>query len=630
MNRGAFRRFCLSKGYSQKSVGAFLKALDFSWEIFEHQLRLSGESFFDHNLRIGKILVESKLSNETILAGILRGVEKEVTPSKVRELFGAAVADIVFSQNQLREIKSKNKSNSPEVLRKVLLVSLDDPRVIFVKLAAKLDNLRTLSVFPRKKQEFLAREVLEIYAPLGTRLGLEKIRRSLEEEAFKVLNPKKYSEIQDFLKSSSEDREKFVSDFLKKVKKLLKGKVSLVGIKGRDKHIYSIYKKMRDRGVRLNDQKDHFAVRIILKSEEDCYSVLGILHETFDSVDGTLKDYIKNSKPNGYKSIHTVLIFDEKKIEVQIRTKEMDDFAEEGAASHWAYKGLDSEEAFEKRTAWLRNVLNLEDLKKDKKLVESLKSDLFGNKFYAYTPQGKAILLPKGATVLDFAYLIHQEVGNTAIAGRINGKFSPLRAKIGDNDVVEVLTNKKQRPRKDWLKFVGSVKSRGFIRKWLKKNEGLIVRARYDFEKIDKSKEESFVESHDLKGINFSMAKCCAPLPGDSVVAVLKSSKNALVHREDCLKIQNVGSNVFPVVWKDSFNRSMNILARVNYRSGILADLLNTISRRGFTVTKTGAKLFKDGFAECSFEIVPRDPLEVEDLLNRLKKVSGVRKIYFD
>ena len=414
-----FLQICKENKYSKKDIDLFEKAIDFTKNHLKEKKRLSGELIIKHNLEIGSILAESKLFTEVVAAGILYGVEKEILPTELKKNFSEEICNLVYGQTQLKGIKSKNKSLEANTLRKILLVTIKDVRIIFVKLADKLDNLKTIQMLPANEQKRIVKEVLEVYAPLANRFGLEYIRRQLEEEAFKKMNPRRYKEIVKFLKDSEKNRRAFIEDFVKKINELLKGKANILKIKGRDKNIYSIYKKLHR--TSLHKQRDHFAIRIIANSIKDCYTALGILHENYENVEGKLSDYIASPKTNGYQSLHTVLKTSEGKyVEVQIRTQEMDEIAEEGVASHWSYKKMKSDVGFEKKTAWLRSILDLQASEKDKDFLKTIKLNVFGDKIYCYTPQGKAINLPKGSSILDFACQIKQVIGNHAVRGRIN------------------------------------------------------------------------------------------------------------------------------------------------------------------------------------------------------------------
>jgi len=620
-----------SEMYSKKEIELFEKAIDFAKKEFNSEKRISGEEQFLNNIQIGIILMKSKLTSEIVCAGLLYGLDERIIPKILQENFGKDISDLVFGQNQLRVLREKNRNAEAEVVRKILLTSLYDPRVIFVKLASKLTSLLTLDALPESEQRRITKEVFEIYAPLANRFGLEFIKRNLEDEAFKITNPRKFGEIVEFLKASKEERGAFIKSFISEIETLLKNKVKILKIKGREKHIYSIFKKITDRGVPLNKHKDHFAIRIIAENVEDCYKILGIMHENYSPVENTLKDYITSPKLNGYKSIHTVIKTKEEKIvEVQIRTLEMDEFAEEGFAAHWAYKGIKSDVEFERRTAWLRSVLDLQNQADSKEFLKDVKINIFSDEIYCYTPKGKAIELPTGACVLDFAYHIHQEIGDKAIGGRINGIFAPLNKKVNSGDVIEIVTNKNQRPNRDWLKFVVSSKAINKIKNSINRFGNVPAPKRVQLLQQTKENFESIVSSPGFESMTFHLAKCCNPLPPEKIVALMRLAKTFSVHSENCEKVKNLEDKTIPVFWKETFNKSLLIKIIASERSGILADVLNTISRGGFIIKEAKAKILDDGFTECSFEIIPKALDQIIWLIGRVRKVRGVKKIYLE
>ncbi len=628
-----FLKLCKENNYSQKEISSFKKALSFSRTHLKEEKLLSGEPVINHNISLGCILVKSKLFPEVVIAGILYGLEKKVLPEEITEKFNREISDLVLGQTQLKIIKSKNKTIEAETLKKVLLTSLRDVRIIFIKLADKLDNLLNIKNFPLDERNRIAQEVLEIYAPIANRFDLRYLKKQLEEEAFKIINPRKYKEISNFLKESKEERELFVKNFIRQIKDLLKGKVHACEINGREKSVYSIYQKIISRKVSLHKQKDHFAARVIVSSEEDCYNVLGILHQHYDSVPGTLRDYISQPKPSGYQSLHTLLQTPNKKeIEVQIRTQKMDDIAEEGVASHWSYKKSatsKSDMQFEKKTAWLRSVLDLQNLSRDKEFLKTMELNFFGDTFYCYTPKGRAIELPKKSTLLDFAYYIHQEIGNHAIGGRVNNVFSSLKKELNSGDVIEIVVNKHQRPRRDWLKFVVSSRAKTGICKGIKKHGDLPASKSLSIKPKEKKKFEDIVFSKKFPASNFILAKCCSPLPKEELAGVIKSQRKILVHAKNCKKIKNIQDKAIPVFWKESFNMLIKIIVQASDRSGVLADILNTISREGFIIKEANAKLLSHEVAECFFVVVPQKLDNIVRLIKKIKHVRGVTKISF-
>src|SRR3989344_2634431 len=587
MDVPAFLAILPANGYSSEDSTLLQKAITLAAPHLALQKRLSGESIFQHNLRVAEILCDLHADAETLAASLLHGLAPEEYLSVEREL-GVSVIALLKGLDGLKELKFKNNKLSAEALRKIILTTVSDVRIITIKLANKIDNLSTLGVFPENEQRRIASEVLDIYAPLAYRLGLEKLRVRLEDAAFKMINPRKYKEIQDFLEDSREQREQLIEESITLINSIAEQKIPIVKIKGRSKHIYSIYRKMTGRGVKLNEQYDLLGIRVIVPTEKDCYTLLGLLHEKLEPVEERLKDYIANPKPNLYRSIHTaVLLPNGRNLEIQIRTPEMDEFAEEGLAAHWRYKGLKSDQIFEKKMAWLKSILELQKTTENKEFLETIKVDLFGDTIYCYTPKGDIKELPRGAVLLDFAYTIHEEVGNHAVGGRVNGIFVPLKHPLASGDVIDILTNKNQRPRRSWIKIVTSPKSRQKIRKELKTTEHL---SPFHFRQIKPATAEE-------QGILVHAAK------------------------EE--------GRWLPVQWKETFNRRIRFVIQAQERSGLLADMLHTIASAGFEVKEAKAKLLDENLVECSFVIIPRSLEQIQELIGRLRKVRGWKKIYF-
>lgn len=621
--------FSLASSYSKKDQLLFSKAIAFSRESFNDKKLLTGILYSDYAILIASHLVENNLSSDLVVAGLLYGVEKVALPIDIQSSFGGDVSSLLFGLLQFKEIKKKNSAAKADFLRQIILVTLKDPRVIFLKLASKIESLRSLDVFDIVKQKEIAQEVLDMYGPLAYRLGLEKMRVILEEEAFKIINPRKFREIESFLKESRIERERTIKKILSLVSKTIGDKVQIVSMKGRPKHLVSIYKKFHK--SKLSSQKDHQAIRIIVSSVDDCYNILGLLHESFNSLDGALKDYIVSPKGNGYQSLHTVLILDFcPMVEVQIRTKEMDEIAEEGLAAHWSYKKMNSNPLFERRTDWLKSLLELQKDSKTKEFLDTVNVDLFGDRFYCYTPKGKVIDLPDGACVLDFAYNIHREVGDRAVGARINGVFSPLKTILKSGDVVEIVTNKHQHPRRDWLKYVVSARAKQKIRRSLKHYDSVPPP---HYKKLVASVSDSFdtlVYSDQFPTMPCNLAKCCSPLPGSAISGLITKRKLISVHSSSCRVLLKEKDRLLIVFWKDSFNRPLMFSVEAKNRSGLLADILHTISRGGFVVKEAKAKLMDPLVAKCSFVIAPRELDDVVTLVSRVKNIRGVLRMDFN
>ena len=502
---------------------------------------------------------------------------------------------------------------------------------MLVKLANKLDNLRSVNLLPRLEQVRIAQEVLDIYAPLAYRLGVDKIKGELEDLAFKTLNSRKYEEISKYLQESQERSEKDVEEAINLIEGVVGDKVKIEGIFGRNKHAYSIYRKIQNKGLRLNQLFDLLGMRIIVPKEKDCYTLLGLLHEKFEPIEGRLKDYIANPKPNLYRSIHTgIKLPNGKTVEVQIRTPEMDEVAEEGIAAHWRYKGITSEKLFEKKIAWLKNVLDMKRDEDGPELLEAAKVDVFGDSIFCYTPKGDVKEMPSGSTVLDFAYLIHEEIGNKTVAGRVNGKFVPLKHEVKQGDVIEIITNKNQRPRRGWIKIVRSGKARQKIRKSLREYETLPSFYFRLFKPLIKEDQGLLVESKEFLKATCILAKCCYPVPGEEIVGILTKRRIISVHKSDCRHALKEEKRWLPVSWKEAFNQKIQFFVKAQERSGLLADLLHTIANAGFEVKEAKAKLIDLDHALCSFLVVPKDLEHLKSLMTRVYKLKGVTKIYFD
>ncbi len=630
MAEKSFFDICKRQGYDPPLFPKFKSALFFAKKYLSNKKRLFGDTFFDHNVRVASILAESKSSPEIVLAGILHGLLQYCPENEIKEEFGEDILQLIQGVEEIKKVKSKNIKLEADALRTVLLTTLRDVRVIFIKLANKLDNLRCVGVLPKDEQKKIAEEVLEVYAPLAYSLGFEKIKNSLEDLSLQILKPQKYQEIVNFLEDSREERELLVAESIALLKEIAAGKVFILKIKGRPKHIYSIYKKMVQRKVPLNEQYDLLGMRVVVPEIKDCYSLLGLLHEKFEPVAGRLKDYIANPKPNFYRSIHTCIkLPGGKEIEVQIRTPEMDEFAEEGLAAHWRYKQLKADQ-LQKKVSWLKEILELKKESGNKEFLEMAKVDVFGDKIYCYTPNGDVKELPQGATLLDFAYLIHEEVGNHAVGGSVNGKFVPLKHQLVLGDVVEIITNKSQRPRREWIKIVKSGKVRQKIRRILKEHELLPAFHFKKFKPLIKEEQGILVEAPEFPAAVCVLAKCCNALPGDSIVGIATKRRVISVHYCGCRAALKEEQRWIFVKWKELFNQKIKFYVLANERSGLLADLLNTVAAARFEVKEAKAKLIGAGNVECSFLVIPRDLEHLVSLVIKIKKVKGVKKIYFE
>ena len=453
------------------------KAYAIAREAHEGQQRASGEPYIDHPVAVANILINLRLDAASIAAALLHDVVEDtsVTNEQVEQLFGREIAHLVDGVTKLTALEAQTKEEAQAgTYRKMFIAMADDPRVVLVKLADRLHNMRTLSSISSARQQRIARETLEIYAPLAHRLGIWQIKWELEDRAFAVLNPDKYHEISRQLALRRDAREKIVQRVIGRLRHALDREGITAEITGRPKHIYSIYRKMERKGVSIDQIYDQLAVRVIVKEDSDCYRVLGIVHATWPPVPGEFDDYIAMPKESMYRSLHTtVLIPGGQPCEIQIRTAEMHEVAEHGIAAHWRYKdGFSrSDASFEAKLAWLRGLIEWRrDLTDAREFVESLKTDVLEEQVYVFTPKGKIIDLPVGSTPVDFAYRIHTQVGHSCVGAKVNNRMVPLDYQLQSGEIVQVMTSKNGRgPSRDWLNFVRTTAARTHIRRYFKR-----------------------------------------------------------------------------------------------------------------------------------------------------------------
>ncbi len=453
------------------------RAWAFCLQQHEGQKRASGEPYIIHPLEVGQVLAELKMDSTAIAAGLLHDAveDTDVTTAEIAKQFGEQVAHIVEGVTKLDKIKFANREDhQAENIRKMLLAMVTDVRVVIIKLADRLHNMRTLEHLKPEKQQKIARETLDIYAPLAHRLGMGKLRGELEDLAFRYTDPYAYEQLTtevDALRGAGEEfLQKIVTQMEEKLKEhQIKGRVE-----SRIKRLYSIQQKLQDQKIPVDQVYDLLAIRVICQTVGDCYALLGLLHSAWRPVPGRIKDFIAMPRPNLYQSLHTTLIAEGgHQFEVQIRTEEMHRVAEEGIAAHWKYKAGDSVTAKdEQRLAWVRQLMEWQrEMSDPNEFMSTLKIDLYPEEVYTFTPKGKVVVLPKDASPIDFAYTIHTEVGNTTIGAKVNGRIVPLRTKLRNGDIVEISTQTGHAPSRDWLSFTKSSRARNKIKHWLNEHE---------------------------------------------------------------------------------------------------------------------------------------------------------------
>jgi guanosine-3',5'-bis(diphosphate) 3'-pyrophosphohydrolase len=581
-------------------------AYEFGAEAHEGQKRLSGEPYIAHPVAVADILADLHMDAPTIVAAILHDVIEDTPTAKdeIAERFGADVAELVDGVSKLDHIQFRSRAEAQaESFRKMLLAMVRDIRVIMVKLADRTHNMRTLGAVPPAKRRTVARETLEIYAPIANRLGIHSVKSELEELGFKALYPGRYRIIEKALKKARGNQKQFVGKIADNLRGALE-KVQINGrVEGREKHLYSVYQKMRRKRIPLSSIVDVFGFRIVVDSIDTCYRVLGIVHGLYRPMPGRFKDYIAIPRINGYQSLHTTLFGPNgMPIEVQIRTDDMNRVAESGIAAHWQYKGGDDQaHSYRDRAAeWLQQIMELPHTGSSEEFMESVKVDLFPDKVYVFTPRGEIRRLPRNATAVDFAYSVHTDIGNHCVAAKVDRRLVPLRTPLRNGQTVEIITAKGATPNPAWVNFVVTAKARVAIRHYLKSlkhseavelGKRLLSQALTDLnlalkkipeERLQASAAELGLKSPDelyeriglgerlaplvarrllppdteastepvqpgtsalaiagTEGMVVSYARCCFPIPNDPIMAYLSSGRGVVVHREACGNLRN-------------------------------------------------------------------------------------------
>ena len=496
-----------------------MKAFTLADKAHEGQFRASGEPYIMHPLAVAEILAHLQIDHITLIAALLHDVveDTEYTKEDIEKLFGAEVAFLVDGVTKLNQFQYETKEDRQmENYRKMILAMAKDVRVVVIKLGDRLHNMRTLKHMRSDKQKRIAKETLEIFAPLAHRLGIFNVKWELEDLSFRYLEPDKYYDLVDQTKQKRQAREDIVNDTMEQLTKALGEAGIKADIKGRPKHFYSIYKKMKKDNRDLSQIYDLLAVRVIVDTVPDCYAVLGIAHSIWKPLPYRFKDYISMPKSNMYQSLHTTVIGTMgQPVEIQIRTWEMHRVSEYGVAAHWRYKegnkGADKE--FDQKVAWLRQVLEWQDTSNPKELVNALKLDVFSGEVFVFTPKGDVVKLPIGSVPLDFAYRVHTDVGHRCVGAKVNGKIVPLDYTLQNGDIVDIITSKTGKPSLDWLNIVGSSESKNKIRNWFKREN--------KEENIEKGLEAL---EREAKRLNYSWKELCCDNRIQQVVKQLKSN----------------------------------------------------------------------------------------------------------
>jgi GTP diphosphokinase / guanosine-3',5'-bis(diphosphate) 3'-diphosphatase len=638
-----------------EDISQLQSAYHFSEQAHEGQFRKSGEPYISHPLAVANILAQWHLDTQALTAALLHDVMEDtsVTKTEISRNFGRPVAELVDGVSKLDKIEFETHAEAQaENFRKMLLAMARDVRVILIKLADRLHNMRTLEAVESEQKRRIARETLDIYAPIANRLGLNSIYQELEDLALKHLYPDRYRVLAKAVKTAGGNRREVVGKVLDGIKKKLRSAGVEALAQGREKHLYSIYRKMREKHLTFAQVQDVYGFRIIVNDVPGCYLALGALHSLYKPIPGKFKDYVAIPKANGYQSLHTMLFGPfGTPIEVQVRTREMHKIAEAGVASHWLYKDSDTSlsELQKKTHQWLQSLLEMQSQSGDSvEFLEHLKVDLFPDEVYVFTPRGKILSLPRGATAVDFAYAVHTDIGNRCVAVKINQELMPLRTELKNGDRVEIITAAHAKPNPLWLNFVATGKARSRIRHFLKTmhfqesaklgerllNQALtalgtapadIKEAQWDKFVRDsgaKSRQEVHADIglgkrlsavvarlllsrgepgpneapargsviiHGSEGMAVQFAQCCRPIPGDPIIGIISKGQGMVIHTHDCsvvTKARHDPERVLDVAWDPETRKPFEVSIKLvaANQRGVLAKVAAEIAEAGSNI----------------------------------------------
>ncbi|MBV1914052.1 MAG: RelA/SpoT family protein [Pseudomonadales bacterium] len=648
----------------EEKIGQIEKAYHYAEKAHFSQQRQSGEPYITHPLAVARILAGLQMDHQTLMAALLHDVIEDtgVEKKELSELFDETVGELVDGVSKLNQIKFESRAEAQaENFQKMAFAMSRDIRVIIVKLADRLHNMRTLGCLKPEKKRRIAKETLEIYAPIANRLGMYDIRLELEELGFHAVYPMRARRIAAAVKASTGHHREIVDKIRQALGETLKERNLTVEVEGREKHLYSIYKKMRDNRKSFSEIMDVYGFRIVVDTEDQCYRVLGAVHSHYKPIPGRFKDYIAIPKGNGYQSLHTTLIgIHGAPIEIQIRTQEMEAKANRGVASHWFYKANESDPTSQSGGAhrWIKSVMELQKFAGNPlEFIENVKIDLFPDEVYIFTPKGRIMELPKGATAIDFAYAVHTDIGNTCIACRINRRLAPLSQPLKNGQTVEVITKADSKPYIAWLNFVVTGKAKTNIRHTLKNQQRdqsrvlgrrlleqslsyldadldsisdeqmSVVLAEFGFQTQDELLEDlglgnrmSYVVAYRLllgdtesdgaenlsepqplailgtEGMVLSYAKCCHPIPGDAIVGRLRKGRGVMIHIETC---KNVADEIAAV--KDNLMVRWDPEVTGDFSVSLMMETLNergVLATLAAAIAKSDADIEKIEFAE--------------------------------
>ncbi len=620
------------------------------------QARLSGDPYITHCIAVARILAQLDLDEVTIAAGLLHDVIEDcnMTPAQLKSEFGEEIAYIVDGVTKISALhvptevltQAEKQANN---LRKMLVATAKDVRVILIKLADRLHNMRTIEYLPEEKIKSISRETLDIYVPLANRLGIARWKWELEDHAFHHLHPKEYKEMARLVAMKRREREAWLTETTHFLETRLAEAEVDARVIGRPKHLYSIFQKMVEQGKDFDELMDVLAIRIVTQTVAACYNALGVVHQVWPPVPGRFKDYIAMPKINMYQSIHTtVMQANGQPLEIQIRTEEMDRTAREGIAAHWSYKEgpRQKDQKLDSQLRWLRQMYEwIQDAHAPEELLDSVRREVGMSDVYVFTPKGEVKELNAGATPLDFAYAIHSDVGHKCIGARVNGRMVPLRYHLQTGDMVEILTSRSQTPHLDWLDIVVTGRARSRIRQRLRelgelepldteprsdrdppKPEPVKVGVRY----VDEPTRKKLLRIDGFKNVDAQFAKCCDPMPGHAIIGYATKGAGITIHRGDCRNFANTQrdhSRILEAWWEGEEHAAVGMRVTLGQRPNVLADITNAMRPMNLSITHAKYSPGENGANFFDFVFEASDKDSVERVSHTIRTVPGVKDV---
>jgi len=673
------------------------KAYAYSSIAHEHQSRKTGEPYIIHPVAVASILGELHLDAAAISAGLLHDVleDTKIDERLLREEFGEEIFILVDGVSKLDKLEDEGiKENQAESFRKMMLAMVQDIRVIIIKLSDRLHNMRTIYALDPHKQMKKSKETLEIFAPIANRLGIYNIRRELEKEGFKYGYPYRHKIISYYLKKRLGNQKKILKQISKRISKRLEGENIRFKIVAREKELFSVYEKMKRRHLPLEQIIDVYGLRIIVDEPKECYQVLGLVHELYKPIMGKFKDYIAIPRVNGYQSIHTSLLGPNgTPIEIQIRTLEMDRVAENGIAAHWKYKATNpaDNKAQSKAREWLATIQEIQGSSHPEEFLESVKVDLYPDKVYVFSPSGDIFRLPSKSTCVDFAYAVHTDVGNSCIGAKINRVQVPLRSVVESGQTVEIITSRYANPDPSWLSFVTTAKARHNLRSYLRDlnvEQTMVLGKRLFGNALDTlGKKQRTIKSKQIKrllellnykdmnelyqgigagdrnpllmaqmmlgedeiitqtksrapilikgteGVSIEFAKCCMPIPGDTIIGHLSKVRGFVIHRRKCRhtnSFQKDRSRWIGAEWSKSITQTLpsELLVNAKHKPGALAAIAAKLAERGCNIEQVNViKEHEDDTTDFSFQFQVADRIELADVIRDVRSIGIVESV---